>query len=224
MYSKILPFWICLIISTSCFSQDNPCHCIDVGFSFYTKNSELNFKPFGGSRFNEGKLIQVYKADYLTAIAVIEPPDSASTPKIEHINWRFSQNSEIAFRTNWYFDLRQASENRNNFALKNKVKISDLHTFDFLPRMNSEVKLKIYIMYSEEYVENEWPLSKDKIDMIVDASIPAHPLYSDWNSKSPFSLQMPSIKLKLQFFRNYKWQIKVENGTKITKELVSLKP
>jgi hypothetical protein len=86
--------------------------------------------------------------------------------------------------------------------------------------MDSEIHLQIYLL--SDYQPEVWPLPQDKIDMQVQVRVPAHPFYSDWNSLSPFKMQLPHLQTKLAYLKGYQWEVQIEDGVRVVQQLMPL--
>lgn len=217
--------WICLC----CFlslpivqGQADPCYCLSFGVDFYEGAEDLSFVPVE-VREQEGQLIQVYQEQnlgQLTAIAVMDLPPQKSSPALESLHWLTSPPNSISFHAAWKFDLKTAQEKMAAYAKSHHKELSELHTFNFLPPMDSKLHLQVFLVYN--YKEKQWPIPTKDISMKANITVPAHPFYSDWNSLSPFKMKTPYLQVKLAHIPDYQWEVEVKDGVRIIQQLMPI--
>lgn len=219
-----LLFWLslaCLGSVTVLQGQGNPCHCLSFELDFYKEAEDLAFVPIE-SYEQEGKQVQVYQEQNfgnLTAVAVLSHSPEKSSPILERLEWQAKGQSSIGFHAAWNFDLKTAYRERTAFAKRHQKSLADLHPFSFLPPMDSELQLQVYLV--DDYQKGQG-IPQDNRSMKVQVTIPAHPFYSDWNSLSPFKMKTPYLKVKLAYIEGYQWTVTIENGVKIIQNLTIL--
>lgn len=219
-----LLFWLllaCLGSGTILQAQGNPCHCLSFRLDFHEGAEDLAFIPVE-SYEQEGKQIQVYQEQNfgnLTAVAVLGHSPEKSSPSLEQLEWQVDTQPSIGIHAAWNFDLKAAYQERTAFAKRHQKSLTDLHPFSFLPPMNSELQLQVYLV--DDYQKGQG-IPKYNRSMKVQVTIPAHPFYSDWNSLSPFKMKTPHLEVKLAYIEGYQWTVTIENGVKITQNLTTL--
>lgn len=221
-----MPILLCLLLlslgSVTLQAQGDPCHCLGFGIDIHDGATNLEWVPIA-SREQHGQQRHIYKAQNrsgLTAIVLIDHPPKESSPVLERLEWQASAQPSIAFQANWKFDLKTAYQARTAFAKKHHKSLADLHPFDFLPPMNSALQVQVYLVYG--YEKDQWPIPKDNISMKAQITIPAHPFYSDINSQSPFKMRLPYLKVNLAHIPDHQWNVTINDGINITKELLPL--